>query len=208
MFLGRLVRGALALLLVLGAALVAALIYSVPVKGEGMGPTLRPGDRLEVSVFAPHDIARFDLVALPVPSNSTDPRLKGMRTIVSRVIALPGDRVAIAGGAKPVVYVRPAGTAATYQVKNPTWAHHGTAAIDTAGCCTDALESLRGHGRRWALVPAGRYFVLGDRWDKAVDSRVLGTIAQHDLRRLVLKIQPVTDLGRVPNRARLVPVLG
>lgn len=206
MFSGRVGRGALALLLLLGTALVAVLIFSVPVKGDGMTPTLRAGDRLEVSVFAPHDIARFDVVALPVPAKATDPRLKGVRTIISRVIALPGDRVAIRGGARPVVYVRPAGTTAAYQVKNPTWTRH--AAASTAGCCTDALRSLGGSDRRWALVPAGRYFVLGDRWDKAVDSRVLGAVGQHDLRRLVLQVQPLGDLGRVPNRARLVPVLG
>ena len=75
---GRSQRGAAAgavgvtmLVLFLTAMLtvVVALTFSVQVSGHSMEPTLRSGDRLEVDVFARHDIHRFDVVEAIEPGD-------------------------------------------------------------------------------------------------------------------------------------------
>lgn len=182
-----------AFLLVL-LAIVAALAFSVHVKGHSMEPTLEQGDRLLVQFWkrdAPH---RFDLVEARVGVAKSP--------VVKRVIGLPGDTVSVSFEAgAPVVTVKPAGSSTTYVVENPTWKPRVGSA--TAPCCKD--DGTAGTEPRAVVVPAGHYWLLGDNWGGSDDSRTYGFVAAADLGgTLNLRLQPLGEFGQVPNPARLV----
>lgn len=198
----RVVAGVAALVLFFGVMLVvvAALTFSVQVSGTSMMPTLRDGDRLEVDLLARHDIHRFDVVEAVEPAATGS---GGGAHIVKRVIGLPGDQIAIAGGSKPVVYVRQRGSATTYVVDNPTW--NGRTGGAVAGCCTEGLVSLDSTARRWQTVPARSYFLMGDNWGASTDSRVFGPVAAADvIAKLNFRIMPLGRFGSLSRPARLV----
>lgn len=198
----RLVAGVVVLVLFFGAMLVvvAALTFSVQVSGSSMTPTLHDGDRLEVDLLGRHDIGRFDLVEAVEPAVGD---LGGGAHIVKRVIGLPGDEIGIGGGAKPVVYLRPHGSAATYIVDNPAWPSQIAGAV--AGCCDEGLRSLNSTARRWQTIPPRRYFLMGDNWGGSTDSRVFGPVAATEvIAKLTFRIAPLGRFGSLPSRVRLV----
>lgn len=191
-----------ALVALLALAVVAALAFSVKVEGTSMAPTLQPGDRLDVDLLHRHDVDRFDLVeaAEPQPNGGSG------AMIVKRVIGLPGDQVAVAGGDHPVVYLREAGSSTTYRVVSTTWAAQVGAAI--VPCCTAKGSNLPVGGvpKRWATVPPDSYWVIGDNWGGSTDSRVFGFVPRADVKAtLWLRIGPWGRRGHVPNPASLVP---
>jgi signal peptidase I len=194
---------ALGVFFVLMLVLIIGLTFSVRVDGTSMLPTLRSGDRLEVNVWAKHDIKRFDLVEATEPAYDGN---AGGVAIVKRVIGLPGDRIAIQGGTSPVVYLRPAGSRTTYRVDNPTWGPQIGSA--TSSCCSAKVTSVTGDGAmRWATVPVGSYFVMGDNWGGSTDSRVFGPIPASGIKaKLSLRIMPLGRFGGFGHGVRLVPV--
>ncbi|MEX0428164.1 signal peptidase I [Nocardioides sp. DS6] len=180
---------------------IVSLAFSVRVSGHSMEPTLHDGDRLEVDLLHRHDIARFDVVEAVEPAS---PGVTGGKDIVKRVIGLPGDRVAIAGGAKPVVYLRPAGTTTTYVVDNPAWS--GQVGAKQGGCCGDngvyRLHNVR--AKRWQTVPDGSYWLIGDNWGGSTDSRVFGFVSEESIKaKLSFRIQPFGRFGHLDDPATL-----
>ena len=214
---GRSQRGAAAgavgvtmLVLFLTAMLtvVVALTFSVQVSGHSMEPTLRSGDRLEVDVFARHDIHRFDVVEAIEPGDTAVAGSGAGTSIVKRVIGLPGDRISIRGGSDPVVLLRPSGSSETFRVVNPAW--QGRVGNAVASCCTAAVQGrMDGGPARWATVPAGTFFVMGDNWGGSTDSRVFGPVPESHVRaRLGFRIAPLGRFGRLGGDAHLAPYGG
>src|SRR5688572_16974944 len=143
-------RGARSLLdALLGASLMVVLhlfvIQVSVVKGHSMEPCLHDGDRLVVDrvSYSLGGIARGDVVVLRYPRNQE-------LDFVKRIVALPGDRVAMRGG---VLFVN-------------------DVVADDHGCITDTQNLAE------QVVPLDNYFVLGDNRPISCDSREFGLVAQ------------------------------
>ncbi|MEC8253516.1 MAG: signal peptidase I [Planctomycetota bacterium] len=115
------------------------------VRGSSMEPALKDGDRLVVDrvTYSVSDVDRGDVVVLRYPRN---PEVD----FVKRVVAVPGDRVAMRAG---VLFV------------------NGVAA-DNYGCIPD-LESMAE-----VTVPSRSFFVLGDNRPVSCDSREFGLVEE------------------------------
>lgn len=186
--------------------IVVALTFSVQVSGHSMQPTLHEGDRLEVDVFARHDVHRFDVVQATEPGGQGVAGSGAGTSIVKRVIGMPGDRISIRGGARPVVLLKPAGATTTFRVTNPAWSGQTGSAV--ASCCTGAVQGRTDGGpAHWATVPSGSYFVMGDNWGGSTDSRVFGPVPAANIRAtLGFRIMPLGRFGSLRAEARLIPV--
>jgi signal peptidase I len=183
-----LIAGLLALL-----TIVAALTFSVTVKGHSMEPTVHEGDRLLVKFWDRGTIKRFDLVEARVGVAKTP--------VVKRVIGLPGDTVSIRFvDGTPVVSLTPAGSTATQYVANPTWASRVGDRI--APCCEDGGDA--GTAPHEVVVPAGKYWLLGDNWGQSDDSRTYGFVPAEDIGgQLNLRLQPLGSFGSIENPVKL-----
>ncbi|MEZ6038764.1 MAG: signal peptidase I [Planctomycetota bacterium] len=137
----------------LGAALMITVhlfvIQVSIVRGNSMEPALHDGDRLVVDRVSYNfgDVGRGDVVVLRYPRN---PEVD----FVKRVVALPGDRVAMRDGTLLV---------------------NGLEAADY-GCIRDheTLPEL--------TVPPQQFFVLGDNRPISCDSREFGLVPEHLLK--------------------------
>ncbi|MFJ2757550.1 signal peptidase I [Nocardioides sp. NPDC087217] len=168
---------ALVAFLLVMAVVVAALFGSFTVKGRSMEPTMVSGERILIDPLHNDDIERFDLVQGVEPGPE---RFGGGMQVVKRVIGLPGDRVAIVGGEKPVVYVSPAGSADVYRVDNPAWPARIGAEVGM--CCEpDGTYDDDAASGVWATVPGDSLWVLGDNWGGSTDSRGFGFLPLADV---------------------------
>lgn len=176
--------------------IVAALAFSVHVKGHSMEPTLEEGDRLLVEFWKRGDLERFDLVEARVGVAKSP--------VVKRVVGLPGDTVSVRfEDDRPVVTVVPAGEDTAHVVVNPVWDDRVGESV--APCCKD--DGTAGTAPKPVVVPEGSYWLLGDNWGGSDDSRTYGFVAAADIGgRLNLRLQPLGRFGQVPNPARLEPV--
>ncbi|RJS45518.1 signal peptidase I [Nocardioides cavernaquae] len=183
-----LIAGLLALL-----TIVAALAFSVTVKGQSMEPTVREGDRLLVKFWDRGTIKRFDLVEARVGVAKTP--------VVKRVIGLPGDTVSIRfDRGAPVVAVTPAGSETAQYVVNPTW--EGQIGDRVAPCCED--DGTAGTQFHEVVVPDGKYWLLGDNWGSSDDSRTYGFVPGADIGgHLNLRLRPLGSFGSIENPATL-----
>jgi len=183
-----LVAGLLALL-----TIVAALAFSVTVKGHSMEPTVHEGDRLLVKFWDRGTIKRFDLVEARVGVAKTP--------VVKRVIGLPGDTVSIRFvDGQPVVTVTPSGADSPSYVVNPRWTDQVGDRI--APCCED--DGTAGTTSRKVVVPQGKYWLLGDNWGQSDDSRTYGFVPAADIGgQLNLRLQPLGSFGSIKNPAKL-----
>jgi signal peptidase I len=155
------------LIYVIGCPLLAEAVrgqyrnFYIP--SEAMHPTLETGMRFVADMRSPVRSERGDIIVFNV----------GNEVYVKRVVALPGDRVAMVGGV-PVI-----NDIAAVQRELPR--RHGSEQA------TMLTERLPGSGRRHHIldyepsmfdemaevtVPAGHVFVLGDNRDRSADSRV------------------------------------
>jgi signal peptidase I len=130
-------------------------IQTVHVVGSAMEPAVRSGDYLVAGkrAYLLHAPARGDIVVLRDPS---DPG----RDLIKRVVALPGERVLVAGCAVSVDgrrlterYVR------VWSVCDPPWPADGQA----------------------ALLGRDEFFVMGDNRDHSRDSRLFGPIGTRQI---------------------------
>jgi signal peptidase I len=199
--------GGLAGIVLLVLALLVGIVLlalSVRVTGTSMEPTLHENDRLEVEVFRPRDVARFDLVEASQPGERAS---GGGTRIVKRVIGLPGDQISVAedDGLVPRVYLRPAGTHEVLLVDNRAWSDRIGGSI--APCCTADGRSTG--VPTWVTVPPDSYWLIGDNWGGSTDSRVFGFVTKDEIRtRLLFRILPPSRYGKLTSSASLVPISG
>ncbi|MGW8761439.1 signal peptidase I [Streptomyces sp. NPDC055815] len=142
---------------------VAVTALGVRVDGTSMTPTLHQGDRILVAPGSAGRANRFDVVLLRATGKDA--------LLVKRVIALPGDRVAIVSTPdEPFqVLLQEGGRGPVRRVVAPQWAAQ---AHRTGACCgPDGTRSARSELR---TVPAGSFFYLGDNPDLSDDSRAYG----------------------------------
>lgn len=183
----------LVMLLAVGA--IAALTFSVQVQGQSMSPTLSQGDRLVTDFFdGGSSVKRFDVVGAEVD---------GYGSIVKRVVGMPGDRIRVESrDGVPVVVLRPAGATVDYTVDNPAWT--GQVAGKDIPCC-DANGTTAVQESTDTVVPAGRYWLVGDNWGGSDDSRTFGFVTADQLAAtLNFRLLPAASFGRLPDDVRLV----
>jgi signal peptidase I len=141
------------------------------IQQESMEPTVRPDQYVLVDKLTPRltGYARGDIVVFQPPSTWADPGTE----FIKRIVGLPGERLALRGGA---VYVDGRLLAEPYL---------------GAGLRTDAI----GSEQAWT-VPPGEVFVMGDNRPDSADSRVFGPVPIASITgRAWLRYWPPPDLA-------------
>jgi signal peptidase I len=121
-------------------------------RSVSMVPTIPPGTQITVQTVFLGRLQRWQILVFELPGNTNAPSL-------SRLVGLPGERVKIVEG-----QILVDGLAVT----NPV-------GIVYSGPVADGSLDLYGVGREF-IVPKGSYFLLGDNWLNARDSRYVGAI--------------------------------
>jgi signal peptidase I len=146
------------------------LVQPFRVEGQSMEPLLAPGERILVSKLAyrTDEVRRHDVVVLRAPDG---------RTLVKRVIGLPGELVEVVAG-RVLVDGR--------DVVEPYVA-----------AARRSDESLPAH-----RLGADEYFVLGDNRAASLDSRAFGPVVRERIRGKAVWIYwPPELVGPVPDTA-------
>lgn len=137
--------------LAVAIAVVLVVFFYQPVKVEGrsMMPSLVDQERIFINKFAYRftPVARGDVIVFRCPTDTS-------RSYIKRVIAMPGDRVAIVDG---VVRVNGVPLDEPY--------------VPTAFRDRRSMDEMR--------VPDEEYFVLGDHRNRSSDSRDFGVVDRH-----------------------------
>jgi signal peptidase I len=169
----RRVRNAVEWLLIVGGALITALLvktfllqaFFIP--SLSMSPTLEEGDRVLVNKLSYdlHDVHRGDLVVFERPP--AEPT--GIKDLIKRVVALPGETIEARDGN---VYVNGEPLDESYLED---------------GVRTDNLPRQ--------VVPDGHLFVMGDNRANSYDSRMFGAIdADLVVGRAFMRVWPLTNI--------------
>ena len=122
--------------------------YTIP--SRAMEPTLEPGDRVLARPLGGRHPQRGDLVVFEPPPSALPAGGLPVTRLISRVVAVGGDRIGIANGRLTV----------NDEVVDESYL--------AAGTTTDRLASTR--------VPADSIYVLGDNRGNALDSRSYGAV--------------------------------
>jgi signal peptidase I len=182
-----------ALFFVIMAPLRSALVDWNWVPSGSMKPTILEGDLVLVNKlsydlkvpFTTHhlmqwgDPGRGDIVVFYSPRDGT--------RLVKRVIGLPGDTVQLRD---EVLYLN--GVAQHYSLKDSKAFtrdvfedRNPVVAVEHLGSCDHYVMALPGRAALRSfgpyVVPAGRYFMMGDSRDNSTDSRFIGTIARDQI---------------------------
>jgi signal peptidase I len=163
----------LAFSVLIAVVLIVFIYQPVKVEGTSMQPTLQNDERIFINKFTYRfglaNIARGDTVVFWYPGDTT-------KSYIKRVIAVPGDRVRVEGGQVSVngqlleeEYVPPINR------DNVSW--------------RDGEEQV---------VPADKYFVLGDHRNSSSDSRTWGYVPRDNIYgRAVFVYWPLDKIGRL-----------
>jgi len=179
---------------VIGGALVVALviktflIQAFYIPSGSMEPTLAVGDRVLVNKlsYRLHDVNRGDLVVFeanegegdcgqPVsPSAAAGEAESGIKDLIKRVIALPGETVDIRDDQVLI----------------------DDRILDEPYIAEQILTQPTGSVEFPFEVPEGCVFVMGDNRADSRDSRIFGPIDEdHIVGRAFVRVWPLTDLG-------------
>lgn len=163
---------------ILLAILLLRMFVFTPVEvvGISMEPTYHEADRLwQSSLLTPK---RFDIATFPSPRNG--------KRIVKRIIGLPGDTVRME---KDQLYIN------DKKYDEPYLDEYKSEVTDRLPLTADfSLETIEGGTA--AVVPAGKYFVLGDNRRKADDSRYFGFVDAEDIVGVVyFRYYPLNKIG-------------
>jgi signal peptidase I len=182
-------------LVVIWLFVVGFLFQNVFIPSSSMAKTLLVGDHLMVDreTLAPEarwmplvhyrEVQRGDVVVFYKPVLAANGQYI---TLVKRVVGVPGDRIHLRNG---VVYLN--GVAQNEPLAAKPTAETYTPYVDDFPSITPAEQP--GVTAEWALqlqecvhggdlvVPAGRYFVMGDNRDKSLDSRYWGFVPRENI---------------------------
>ncbi|HEX4278472.1 MAG TPA: signal peptidase I [Bryobacteraceae bacterium] len=148
-------------------------VFVVP--SPTMENTLLQGDRLIVWRFPKTMPVRGEMIIFTYP---VDRR----QTFVKRVIGVPGDRIRISG---KVLYRNGIAVNEPYAVHKTTYVdpYRDNFPSEPRVTMYDAQEQMLRNNvvDRELIVPAGKYFVLGDNRDNSLDSRYWGFLDARDI---------------------------
>ena len=175
------------------AMLIQAFLFQpFKIPSGSMIPTLKVGDRIVVNKasYHLHPVHRGDVVVFTTPDCTSvhEPEwahcnmVGNYADLVKRVIALPGDRLAIAGDH---VYVNG-------EMLDEPYLNTGAVTLQQPpyGC---GFTGTRAHP---FVIPDGMVFVMGDNRSESLDSRCFGPIPESSLvGRAFVVIWPLNRLG-------------
>jgi signal peptidase I len=215
-------RGVL-LFLLLMCGFRSACADWVHVPSGSMNPTILEGDRLLVDKHVYGLRVPFSLIQLTSGQNPMRGDIivfdspRSGTSLVKRVIALPGDTVALQGeqlivNGTPARYAVGAraelrGLLSTTRLEQPE-------ILNESGVLPEHKILLLPTRRASALigpvnVPAGMYFVLGDNRDNSADSRYIGFVPRRNIvgraTRVVISLNP--DRCYLPRSGRVLSML-
>jgi signal peptidase I len=187
-------------LLLPGAGIVIPFgwaMYSIP-SGSNI-PTLIPGDYVMTDKSGPDGApTRGDVVVFKYPR---DPSV----TYVKRVIGLPGDRVSLKNGQLyingQIVPRQPAGEFVSDDSEVRVSLRHYIETLPNGRSYSILKATDQGmmNNTQDYLVPAGRYFVLGDNRDNSADSRFANSVGYVPQQNLIGKAWTIF-WSRTPGR--------
>lgn len=154
-------------------ALLFFQIFVIP--SAAMDNTLLAGDRIVVWRFPKHTPARDEMVVFRYP---IEPR----ETFVQRVAGIPGDRIRISDR---ILYRNGIAVSEPWAVHKEPLADPyrdnfpNTPATTMYNAQAEMLQKNVVNGE--VIVPRGKYFVLGDNRDNALDSRYWGFVDGSDV---------------------------
>lgn len=177
--------------LVVLMTLFVFVFFPAKVQQSSMRPTLRPEDRLIVSLQT-KDLNRFDIVVI-----ETD-RMGGVNSglfeegdlLIKRIIGMPGDNFYFQNG---IFYLQDKEDDQLYEVvlepflrnKNGDFYFGATSTktndfrLEDVCFISNTSETCNMEGR--IQIPADYYFVMGDNRDYSVDSREIGLIHKNQI---------------------------
>lgn len=172
-------RGAVEWVVILGVAVVAALIirlffiqpFFIP--SGSMEPTLDVNDRVLVDKISYdlHSVHRGDIIVFAKPADDNTP---GIKDLIKRVIGLPGET--IQSGPNSEIFIN------GHLIKQP-W-------------LTAAAKADPGPPVPLTHIPSGDYWVMGDNRGDSADSRSFGPISGHLIvGRAFLTVWPLNRIG-------------
>ncbi|HEU5302050.1 MAG TPA: signal peptidase I [Acidimicrobiia bacterium] len=171
------------LALVIAFLIKTFLFQAFFIPSESMTPTLKVGDRVLVNKLSYdlHDVNRGDILVFEAPASA---RSDGIKDLVKRAVALPGETITDDGDGHLLIDGRrlgepylPAGTVSTFSDVPPGC---GTPADGSPGC----------------VVPKGHAFMMGDNRGASKDSRVFGPIDVDTIvGRVFVRIWPISGIG-------------
>lgn len=176
-------------LLVIAMFVLTFIVQPFRIPSESMERTLLVGDFLLVnkSIYGPRGhfgwllpyrrVRRGDVVVFHFPLNPPE-------HVVKRVIGVPGDRIHLVNG---VVYLNGQRLIEPYAVDEPSWPDPFRDNFP-AGSYTDPSvdthwweQMHQGISGGDIIVPASRYFVMGDNRNHSRDSRYWGFVPRSDI---------------------------
>ncbi len=160
---------------VIAVILIVFIYQPVKVEGTSMAPALKDQERIFINKFTYRfglgDIQRGDTVVFWYPRDPS-------KSYIKRIIGIPGDRVHIDAGA---VFVNGQALKEDYVTD-----HDGISWPSFPNSDTEDL------------VPAGKYFVLGDNRAYSSDSRSWGFVPRENIYgKAVFAYWPPTRMGRL-----------
>ena len=165
----------------LGLALFIRFFIAAPfvVSGASMDPTFEDWDYLIIDRLS-YDFGqpeRGDVVVFDLPENPS-------KSLIKRVIGLPGETVVIQGNA--------------VRIKNEE--HPNGFALEESYLDP---ENLGGTGNSETTLGADEYFVLGDNRHVSSDSRIWGELPRENIvGRVLVRLYPFNVIGILPGTAR------
>lgn len=150
-------------------------VQTFEIASGSMGGTLLRGDRILAQVLPRPNPARGEMVLFLSPAERGE-------VLIKRIIAVPGDRIRIV---KKVVILNGAALDEKYVTHDPDEDYGEDFPSDSAPplpeCAAGHAMLSRQEVNGEIVVPAGQYFVLGDRREDSLDSRCWGFIRSGDL---------------------------
>lgn len=168
-------------LFALGLALIIRFFILAPyvVEGDSMDPTFQDWNYLIVDriVYKLDDPQRGDVIVFKYPPDPS-------RSLIKRVIGLPGERVAIDGGVVTI-----------YNTENPEGFVIDEPYVTTENATYDDNVNVS--------LDTDEYFVMGDNRKVSADSRLWGELERSEIvGRADLRLFPLSSIDFLPGLVR------